>query len=280
MKPLRLYGVAYRGTSATRKLRLEGWSVGVVCLLAATPSPTSAPAPPPAQLMARAHEERRGSTLGATQSRIPPSVLQYEDNNEPRFGRAELEPPRPTPSTTRTPPDQHHLPFGRDPVAPVCPRTPTGPRSPLGPRCPSCLRGRCGGQMDVQGYLADKKKPPPPRTTIGHIPSVGAEGDAVFDERGTPVMGSTLRRSYEIASLGALRAQTPALSSFWPRPRGPRLPPYPHCPPQPTWPELPVLPAWCTGGLHVIRKEAWPFYRTSSGVRLCWELEEPKGPKG
>ena len=36
----------------------------------------------------------------------------------------------------------------------------------------------------------------------------------------------------------------------------------------------------CTGGSDVIRKEAWPFYRTSSGVRLCWELEEPKGPKG
>jgi len=34
------------------------------------------------------------------------------------------------------------------------------------------------------------------------------------------------------------------------------------------------------GGFDVIRKEAWPFYRTSSGVRLCWELEEPKGPKG
>ena len=30
----------------------------------------------------------------------------------------------------------------------------------------------------------------------------------------------------------------------------------------------------------MIRKEAWPFYRTSSGVRLCWELEEPKGPNG
>jgi len=30
----------------------------------------------------------------------------------------------------------------------------------------------------------------------------------------------------------------------------------------------------------VIRKEAGPFYRTSSGVRLCWELEEPHGPKG
>jgi len=30
----------------------------------------------------------------------------------------------------------------------------------------------------------------------------------------------------------------------------------------------------------VIRKEAWSFYRTISGVRLCWELEEPKGPKG
>jgi hypothetical protein len=27
-------------------------------------------------------------------------------------------------------------------------------------------------------------------------------------------------------------------------------------------------------------KEAWPFYRTIPGVRLCWELEEPKGPKG
>ena len=27
------------------------------------------------------------------------------------------------------------------------------------------------------------------------------------------------------------------------------------------------------------RKEAWSFYETVSGVRLCWELEEPKGPK-
>ena len=27
-------------------------------------------------------------------------------------------------------------------------------------------------------------------------------------------------------------------------------------------------------------KEAWSFYRTISGVRLCWELEEPQGPKG
>ena len=35
----------------------------------------------------------------------------------------------------------------------------------------------------------------------------------------------------------------------------------------------------CIGGLDVIRKEAWPFYRTVSGVRLCWELEEPEGPK-
>ena len=32
--------------------------------------------------------------------------------------------------------------------------------------------------------------------------------------------------------------------------------------------------------VDVIREEAWPFYRTSSGVRLCWELEEPKGPNG
>ena len=34
------------------------------------------------------------------------------------------------------------------------------------------------------------------------------------------------------------------------------------------------------GGLNVIRKEAWLFCKTSSGVRLCWELEEPQGPKG
>ena len=35
----------------------------------------------------------------------------------------------------------------------------------------------------------------------------------------------------------------------------------------------------CTGGLDVIRTEAWLVYRTSSGVRLCWELEERQGPK-
>ena len=28
----------------------------------------------------------------------------------------------------------------------------------------------------------------------------------------------------------------------------------------------------------MIQKEAWPFYRTRSSVRLCWELDEPKGP--
>ena len=33
------------------------------------------------------------------------------------------------------------------------------------------------------------------------------------------------------------------------------------------------------GGPDVIRKEARSFYRIISGVRLCWELEEPKGPK-
>ena len=36
----------------------------------------------------------------------------------------------------------------------------------------------------------------------------------------------------------------------------------------------------CTWGPDVIRKKAWSFYRTISGVRLCWELEEPKGPEG
>jgi len=34
------------------------------------------------------------------------------------------------------------------------------------------------------------------------------------------------------------------------------------------------------GGLNVIRREAWLFCGTSSGVRICWELEEPGGPKG
>ena len=33
-------------------------------------------------------------------------------------------------------------------------------------------------------------------------------------------------------------------------------------------------------GLDVIRKEAWSFYRTISGVHLCWELDGPEGPKG
>ena len=32
--------------------------------------------------------------------------------------------------------------------------------------------------------------------------------------------------------------------------------------------------------VNVIRKEAWLFCRSSSGVRLCWELEEPSGEKG
>ena len=31
---------------------------------------------------------------------------------------------------------------------------------------------------------------------------------------------------------------------------------------------------------HPARKEAWSFYRIISDVRLCWELEEPKGPRG
>jgi hypothetical protein len=38
--------------------------------------------------------------------------------------------------------------------------------------------------------------------------------------------------------------------------------------------------AACTGRLDEIRKEAWLFCRTSSSVRLYWELEEPKGPQG
>jgi len=55
------------------------------------------------------------------------------------------------------------------------------------------------------------------------------------------------------------------------------------------FPEILREPVWVRGsgsglggcgGAAVIRKEAWPFYKTISGVRLWWELEEPKGPKG
>ena len=45
-------------------------------------------------------------------------------------------------------------------------------------------------------------------------------------------------------------------------------------------PQRTAVGTYRTGGLDVIQKEAWSFYRTSSSVRLCWELEEPKGPKG
>ena len=50
--------------------------------------------------------------------------------------------------------------------------------------------------------------------------------------------------------------------------------------PQPEEPSAGSAAILCTGGPDVIRKEAWPFYRTISGVRLCWELEEPEGSKG
>ena len=45
----------------------------------------------------------------------------------------------------------------------------------------------------------------------------------------------------------------------------------------------PLLPLRTVSGrarLGREQKEAWPFYRTISGVRLCWEREEPEGPKG
>ena len=35
-----------------------------------------------------------------------------------------------------------------------------------------------------------------------------------------------------------------------------------------------------TGELDVIRKEAWPFYRMISSVRLCWEIEKSEGSQG
>ena len=45
---------------------------------------------------------------------------------------------------------------------------------------------------------------------------------------------------------------------------------------RPSYTELhPLKP----GGLDAIRKEAWPFYRTSSGVRLCWVSKNLKDLK-
>ena len=44
--------------------------------------------------------------------------------------------------------------------------------------------------------------------------------------------------------------------------------------------QIPFLPrSSAPGGLNVIQKEAWLCCRTCSGVRLCWELEEPQGPR-
>ena len=43
--------------------------------------------------------------------------------------------------------------------------------------------------------------------------------------------------------------------------------------------QSPSCPSHHARGLDVIRKEAWSFYRTISGVRLCWELENPQAPK-
>ena len=57
-------------------------------------------------------------------------------------------------------------------------------------------------------------------------------------------------------------------------------PPGPNSHPFEDYPLAGSAAILCTGGPDVIRNEAWSFYRTSSGVRLCWELEEPKGPKG
>ena len=44
---------------------------------------------------------------------------------------------------------------------------------------------------------------------------------------------------------------------------------------------FPVLPrSSVQGGLDVNQKEAWSFYRAISGVRLCWELENPQEQGG
>ena len=57
-------------------------------------------------------------------------------------------------------------------------------------------------------------------------------------------------------------------------------PPGPNSQPVEDYPLAGSAATICTGGPDVIRKEAWSFYRKKSGVRLCWELEEPQGPEG
>ena len=54
-------------------------------------------------------------------------------------------------------------------------------------------------------------------------------------------------------------------------------PPRPNSHPFEDYPLAGSAAILCTGGADVIRKEAWSFIRTSFGVRLCWELEEPEG---
>ena len=57
-------------------------------------------------------------------------------------------------------------------------------------------------------------------------------------------------------------------------------PPGPNSHPFEDYPLAGSAAILCAGGPDVIRKEAWSFHRTVSGVRLCCELEEPKGPEG
>ena len=112
---------------------------------------------------------------------------------------------------------------------------------------PAGSRHLCiGYRRSVQGYLAHNKKQPPPQGPPQgprNIPTAGSQEGAVSYERGTLVC---------IGYRGSVNATG---HRFLPRSSAP-------------------------GGLNVIQKEAWLFCRTSSGVRLCWELKEAKGPKG
>jgi hypothetical protein len=110
--------------------------------------------------------------------------------------------------------------------------------------------------VSYERYLAHKKNCPP-RTlqwdyTWGPMVVLGA--GAVSYERGTSVCTHAEPGSEQILKNGHVHSES------GPRSRLPR-------------------PSVQTGGPDVIRKKAWPFYRTTSGVRLCWELAGPEGPK-
>ncbi|KAJ1477404.1 hypothetical protein T484DRAFT_1631300, partial [Baffinella frigidus] len=117
----------------------------------------------------------------------------------------------------------------------------------------------------------------------------------------TPPPPTTFQTKRSLKPFPATRQRRPKLPL--PRPPNPKPPPTPpaphtpnpthrtphpsslltHPPPPPSplpTPLPPPLPLPTSPHLTSSRGgRTWPFYTTSSGVRLWWELEEPQGPQ-